>query len=107
MEKKEFLALADECIEAVAAWLEDFDPDEVDFATSDGVITIEFSDGQRFILNRQAAADQMWFAAGTQAWHYDRDAESGRWHDDRDGHDLFERLAEVISKKIGRTVRMG
>jgi CyaY protein len=95
---------ADECLEAVAGWLETFDPDEVDYATSDGVVTIEFPDGARFVLNRQAAASQMWFAAGARAWHYGWDEERGAWVDDRDRHALLDRLGEVISKKLGRSV---
>jgi CyaY protein len=104
MNPKEYGRLADDCLEGVAAWLEDFDPDEVDFATSDGVVTIEFPDGVRFVLNRQAAASQMWFAAGARAWHYDWDADATAWVDDRDGHGLFDRIGEVVSDKIGRAV---
>ncbi|MFT4539285.1 MAG: CyaY protein [Planctomycetota bacterium] len=104
MEKNEFLNLADTCLEAVATWLEDFDPDEVDFTTTDGVVAIEFPNGDKFILNRQAAADQMWFAAGVRAWHYDRDTTSGTWLCDKDGHELFARIGEAISERIGRTV---
>ena len=85
MQKNEFLQVADECLEHVVRWLEQFDPDEVDFATADGVVTIEFSDGARFVLNRQTAADQMWFAAGASAWHYDRGSD-GAWRSDKDGH---------------------
>jgi CyaY protein len=102
MDPQEYARLADECLEGVADWLEDFDPDEVDFATSDGVVTIEFADGAKFVLNRQAAASQMWFAAGARAWHYDWS--DGRWVDDRDGHGLFDRIGEVVSEKIGRAV---
>jgi len=104
MEAKEYARRAEDCLEGVAAWLEDFDPDEVDFATTDGVVTLEFPDGVRFVLNRQAAASQMWFAAGARAWHYDWDAASSSWVDDRDGHRLLDRLAEVVSDKIGRSV---
>lgn len=95
---------ADACLEAIATWLEDFDPDEVDFATTDGVVTLEFPDGVRFVLNRQAAAAQMWFAAGARAWHYDWDEGAGTWLDDRDGHRLDDRIAEVVSDKLGRAV---
>jgi CyaY protein len=105
MEKSEFLRLADECFDRVTAWLEGFDPDEVDFATADGVITIEFPDGVRYVLNRQTAADQMWFAAGARAWHYDR-SEAGEWRSDKDGHELFERISEALSEKLGRPVHV-
>lgn len=104
MDDSEYLKRADACLEHVATWLEDFDPDEVDFQTTDGVVTLEFPDGQRFVLNRQAAASQMWFAAGARAWHYDWDAGAETWVDDRDGHGLFDCIGRVVSEKIGREV---
>jgi len=103
MERTDFLKLADDCLDTIANWLEGFDPDEVDFGTSDGVVSIEFADGTKYIVNRQTAADQMWFAAGVRAWHYDR-TDAGSWACDRDGHDLYERIGEVVSEKLGRTV---
>ena len=106
MERQEYLRLADDCLDRFADWLEDFDPDEVDFSTSDGVLTIEFPDGVRYVLNRQAAADQMWFAAGDRAWHYDWSAEASEWRDDRDGHELAGRVAECVGKKLGRDVAL-
>jgi CyaY protein len=106
MDAKEYHKLADACLGRVARWLETFDPDEVDYATTDGVVTIEFPDRVRYVLNRQAAADQMWFAAGARAWHYVWDAKASRWVDERDGHALLERVAEVVSAKLGRTVRL-
>lgn len=106
MDRQEYLRRADACLERVAAWLEAFDPDEVDYSTSDGVLAMEFADGQRFVLNRQAAANQMWFAAGASAWHYDWSAERGAWVDDRDGHALDANVAEQVSRKLGRDVRI-
>lgn len=106
MDAKEYHKLADACLAKVARWLEAFDPDEVDYATSDGVVTIEFPDRVRYVLNRQAAADQMWFAAGARAWHYVWDAQGQRWVDDRDGHALLDRVAEVVSTKLGRKVAL-
>ena len=100
MDRSEFVGLADQCLDLVAGWLEDFDADEVDFETTDGVITIEFPDRTRFVLNRQAAANQMWFAAGARAWHYNWNGTA--WCDDRDQHALLGRIQEVISEKLGR-----
>ena len=104
MERKEFLALADACLARVAAWLERFDPDEVDFSTSDGVVTIEFADHARYVLNRQTAADQMWFAAGARAWHYVWNSSSKCWECDKDRHELYACISGVISEKLGRSV---
>lgn len=104
MERQEYLTLADACLERVETWLEDFDPDEVDFTSADGVVKIEFPDRTTYVLNRQAAADQMWFAAGARAWHYDY--KDGAWHCDKDGHELLAKIAEVVSEKLGRTVTL-
>lgn len=104
MDKPTFLKLADACLARVVTWLEAFDPDEVDFAESDGVVKIQFPDGASFVLNRQTAADQMWLAAGVRAWHYDRDPDTGEWRSDKDGHELFGRIAEAVAEKLGRTV---
>ena len=104
MDEPEYRTLAEACLQRVARWLEGIDPDEVDYSTGDGMLTLEFPDGSRFVLNRQGAARQMWLAAGARAWHYDWDAGRETWIGDRDGHDLYERIAEVVSEKIGRPV---
>ncbi len=105
MEATEYERLADRCLERAAAWLEAFDPDEVDYATPDGVVKVEFADGVQYVLNRQAGAHQMWYAAGARAWHYNYDRTSERWLDDRDGHELFENLARTLGEKLGRALK--
>ena len=105
MTNQEYLLRADDCLTRVETWLEDFDPDEVDFSTTDGMVSIEFADGVRFVLNRQSGNNQMWFAAGVRAFHYDWSGDRDTWIDDRDGHDLFEKIAEVVGEKLGRPVR--
>ena len=104
MTNQEYLRLADTCLDRVADWLEGFDPDEVDYSTTDGMVSLDFPDGKRFVLNRQSGNSQMWLAAGVRAWHYDWSPEQECWLDDKDGHELYARLAEVVSEKIGRTV---
>ena len=106
MDPQQFTRLSDACLAQVAAWLEPFDPDELDYKTSDGVVTLEFADGTRYVLNRQAAASQMWFAAGARAWHYDWSDEQQAWLDDRDQHRLLDNIAAVVTKKLGRAVKL-
>jgi iron-sulfur cluster assembly protein CyaY len=104
MDRKEFLRLADDCLTRIAKWLEDFDPDELDYTSGDGVLTIEFADGARFILSRQEATSQLWMAAGSQGFHYNYDPTRDSWLDDKDSHELRAKLAEMISQQIGRDV---
>ena len=106
MDQRTFLKLAEACLERVADWLEQFDPDELDFSTTDGVVTLEFAGGKRFVLNRQAAADQMWYAAGARAWHYNWNPEKQCWQDDRDQHGLEENIGRTISEQLGREIKM-
>ncbi len=104
MDRQTFLRLADGVIRRIEDWLEDYDPEEVDFSTADGVIKIQFPAGKTFVLNRQTATNQIWYAAGVRAWHYDLDESSGEWHSDKDGHELFARIGETVSEQIGRAV---
>jgi len=105
VDARDFQQRADECLQRVTRWLEDFDPDELDYTSSDGVLTLSFADGARFVLNRQSAASQMWLAAGARAWHYRWDEARGEWLDDKDAHALFERIGSTVSEKLGRAVR--
>ena len=101
----DFALMADACLERVSSWLEDFDPDEVDYTASDGVLKIEFPDGVTFVLNRQTAAQQMWFAAGARAWHYQQEPD-GSWRSTKDGEDLMQCIAEAVGAKLGRQVEL-
>jgi iron-sulfur cluster assembly protein CyaY len=104
MDEHEYIKVSDGCLARVADWLEELNPDEVDYSTADGAVTIEFPDGMRFIVSRQPATRQVWLAAGAHGWHFDYDAATESWVDDKDGGDLFERIAEAISDQIGHAV---
>jgi CyaY protein len=97
-----FRRLSDECLAHHALWLADFDPDELDYREADGVLTLEFADGVRFVLNRQAGNRQMWYAAGARAWHYAWHPARRAWLDDRDGHELGANLRRTVAEKLGR-----
>lgn len=104
MDESEFLRLADTCMAQAAKWLEALDPDEVDYTAGDGVVTIEFPDGARFVLSRQRATRQIWLAAGASGFHYSRDESSGTWREEKDHHELFAHLAELLAGKLGHPI---
>ena len=93
---------ADACLKRVERWVTRLDHDDLDCNPGDGLLVLEFEDGTRFVLNRQSAAGQMWLAAGARAWHYNWDEARATWVDDRDGHDLYGRIAAVVGDKLGR-----
>jgi len=102
MTEQEFQERAAACLAHVAHWVDRVDDDGLDMTMGDGLVTLEFDDGAKYVLNRQGAARQMWFAAGARAWHYDWRGES--WVDDRDGHRLYDRVAEVVAAKLGHPI---
>lgn len=104
MDPQTFTKLADVCLSRVEDVLEDIDPDILDFNSASGLLQLEFADGTKFILNRQSGNHQMWLAAGVRAWHFDWQPESGEWLDARDGKELFARLSEVVTEKLGHEI---
>ena len=102
MTDAEFQQRATAYLARVARWVDAIDDEGLDRTTGDGLVTLEFEAGPKFVLNRQSGNRQMWFAAGARAWHYDWNGET--WVDDRDGHRLDDRIAEVVGAKLGKTL---
>jgi CyaY protein len=102
----EFTKAADAFMTAVFAKLADLDPDELDCDLAMGVLTMQFADGKKFILNRQTAAHQIWLAHGVTAHHFARDEATGEWMDTKGRGELCSLLARAIGDKLGRSVRL-
>ena len=68
LEEQEYLELADTCLEHYAAALEDFDPDEVDFFSADGVLTIEFLDNRSLASLRKGERIFLKHFGNMQSW---------------------------------------
>jgi len=102
MDEATFDKLASDELKKIDTALGGVDGIEVD-STGD-VITIEFEDGCRYVVNSHRAARQIWLAAELSAAHYSR-ADDGRWIDTRGG-ELWSRLGEVLGNKLGRSVAL-
>ncbi len=104
MDEATFDKLAADELKRIDSALGAVDGIEVD-STGD-VITIEFDDGARYVINSHRAARQIWLAAELAAAHYSRD-EAGKWIDTRGGGELWARLEEVLGNKLGHAVKLG
>jgi len=89
----------------LAALVEAFDAftDELFAELAGDVITIEFNDESRYVINSHVAARQIWLAAERSAWHFDAHAD-GRWLDRRSGGELWGTVGELLAKKLGHPV---
>src|SRR5689334_8703560 len=67
-----------------------------------GILEIEFADGSRMVINRHAAAREIWVAARSGGFHFRWDGSA--WRDTRDGGELFAALSRLISAQSGQAV---
>ena len=70
------------------------------------VITIEFDDKSRYVVNSHLAARQIWLAAERSAWHFDYVSEQSAWIDKKSGAELWSQLESLLTKKLGRSLKL-
>lgn len=109
MDDKEFSACADAMLAHIENLLDeciaDFDHERL----PGGVIELDFeqSGGSKIIINRHAAAQEIWLAAKSGGYHFR--PEPGHplvWRDGRDGLELIERLQRCMSEQAGVPVAL-
>lgn len=105
MDEARFETLGREELSHLEESFDEVDPDEVEYTTSDGVLTLELRDGARVVVNTHRAARQIWMAAVDTAWHFDYDDADSRWRT-ADGQELRSTLTQVIQKRIGLRVEL-
>ena len=104
MNEAEFDRLASATLQAIEQRLEASGVD-ADFEQKDGgVLEVEFADGSKLIVNRHAAAREIWLAARSGGFHFRWDGSA--WRDTRDGTELFAALSRAASQQAGHAVRL-
>lgn len=102
MNETEFNALADAALVAIVTALESRGVDcDYDFK-GDGVLELEFEDGNKIIINRHSAAREIWVAEKSGGYHFRFDGVN--WVNTREGSELFAFLSHVIAERSGRPV---
>jgi CyaY protein len=100
-----FVREADAVMEQLLDRLSEEDPDELEADLAMGVLTIQFADGSRCVINRQTAAHQIWLAVGASAWHFARESD-GRWLDTKGRGELRGILARELAARLGRRLEL-
>jgi CyaY protein len=95
---------ADRTLRALDGALNDIDGLEADLES--GILSVEFEDGGRFIINSHRAARQIWMAAGPLAWHFDLDVSTGRWTAKKTGDELWSCVNRQVGQKLGRPLEL-
>lgn len=107
--EKEFELAADATLRALDKAL--VDESDLEVELSMGILSIEFGDGTKFVVNSHRAARQIWMAADRAAWHFDlaeagADGAGGRWVATKTGEDLHATLSATIGKRLGRAIQL-
>lgn len=102
MTDAEFESLADATLAEIEKALDRVDLDVDVQSKGTGVLEIEFADGSKVIVNRHAAAREIWVAARAGGFHFRR--ASGAWRDSRDGTELFAALSRIVSAQSATPV---
>jgi CyaY protein len=102
MKDTDFESLADDALTRIERALEASGVDaDIEFKGA-GVLQIEFESGTKIIVNRHAAAQEIWVAARSGGFHFRWDGSA--WRDTRDGSELFAALSRLASSQGGRPV---
>ena len=104
MTESEYTRLADDTLRRLEQAIESADGDFDCDLSGGGILEIEFADGSVIVVNKQAAAREIWVAARSGGFHFRWDGAA--WRDTRSGEELFAALSRFVSEQSGRTVAL-
>jgi len=100
MDEQSYLTVAHATLSEIEDMLEDVDAEDVDFDRAGDVLTMQFKNGKKCIVNTQRPTRQIWLAANVRAWHFDWDG--ARWVDDKDkSTELLATIANIVKEQSG------
>ena len=75
---------------------------DLDLTRQANVITLDFGDGSKLVVNSHGVAGEIWVAARSGGFHYRLEDE--RWVDGRSGDELWAALSRLVSQQSGQPV---
>ncbi|MGV6858394.1 MAG: iron donor protein CyaY [bacterium] len=107
MSNPSFSLMAEEMFEDLLDRLEGFEAlDDLEMDIIDGVMTVEFDDGSKVILNRQEPVEQIWLASPEGPAHFSKDKDTGEWVNIKTGDEFYATLSRVFSAKTGDSIQL-
>ena len=91
-------------LERLEELLDECDAD-IDYDTISDILTIEFEDRSKIIINYQSANGQLWLAARSGGFHYDYDGDTNSWKNDRNGDDFFAELSRIATEQAREEIK--
>lgn len=106
MTEAEYEAVARPELAALVRALDELELSGFEAELASDILTLEFEDGKRYVVNSHRAARQIWMAAELQAWHFDWVPEERRWIATKSGDELWATLESALSRRLKRQVTL-
>ncbi len=98
LEESDFHERVDDVLTSIENALESVDAD-IDSDINSGILTLEFANRGKVIVNRQTPTREIWVAAKSGGFHFYFDG--AVWRDTRSNESLESLLSRVISEQSG------
>ncbi len=111
MTDKEYLDIAEATLNALEIAIERNHAD-IDYARTGSILTLEFENRTKIVINLQPAIQEIWVAAQSGGFHYryqkaPASAQSaGSWRNTRDGSELYASLSRYASEQAGEVITL-
>jgi len=103
LSEEDYVELASRELRLLVDVLDEQMEDSVDAELESDILTIEFADGSRYVINSHRAARQIWMAADRTAWHFDWDPARSCWVAQKTGDELWAALSRALQAKLEGT----
>jgi CyaY protein len=107
LSESEYDSLAQPELQRLIDSLDTLSNEELEAELASDILTIEFSDGARYVLNSHRAARQIWLSAERAAWHFDFLPARQAWVAAKTGDELWSTLTRLLSDKLGEPITLG
>jgi len=101
MPDSDYLSRAEAVLAAVERAVDEADAD-IELERSGNVLTLEFENRTKIIVNLQPPMSEIWIAAKAGGFHYRYI--DGEWRDTRTGTEFFSALTAYASEQAGEPV---
>lgn len=106
LSEEQYEALAFPELGALVRALDTLDHPGVEAELASDILTVEFDDGTRYVVNSHRAARQIWMAAERHAWHFDWIPAKNQWIAEKSGDELWATVSRVIAQRLGVPVTL-
>jgi CyaY protein len=107
MTDSEYLALAEDTLDAIELAVEDLCDDgdlDIDVQRAGNVLTLVFPNATKIIVNTQRPVHEIWVAAKSGGYHYKY--VDGAWRDTRSSIELFAALSDAASEQAAERIEI-